>query len=224
MKKLIIVFTAALSLTFAGCEIDNYDAPTSVLSGTVVYNGDPVGVRTNGAQFELWQDGYALYEKIGVHIAQDGTYSARLFNGQYKLVRLGGAPWEAQSSDTIVVDVQGDTVKDIEVDPFYTISESSITVNGNTVVANFTVNQIDSDASISDVRLFLSKRILLDDNQRDFAVDANLSEVTSGQNVTLTATLPESLANEDYFFARVGVRSNKSNEFYYTQVTELRGN
>ena len=104
MKKLIILFAAVFSIVFTSCEIDNFSAPESMLSGTVTYNGEAVGVRTNGTQLELWQDGYALDEKIAVHIAQDGTYSARLFNGEYKMVRLSGAPW-AESTDTIVINV-----------------------------------------------------------------------------------------------------------------------
>ncbi|MGQ8335326.1 DUF3823 domain-containing protein [Sunxiuqinia sp. A32] len=222
MKKIIILI-AAISMIFSSCEIDNFEAPAAMLSGTVTYNGNPVGVRTNGAQFELWQDGYALREKIAVHIAQDGTYSARLFNGEYKLVRLAGAPWDAQSSDTIVINVSGNTEKNVEVKPFFTISDESFEVKGNAVVAKFKVNQVDPDAALQDVKLYLSKNVLVDENQKDFALKADVSTIISGQEVTMIATLPQSLDGEFYYFTRVGVRSDKSNEFYYTQVQELQG-
>ncbi|MFV0266661.1 MAG: DUF3823 domain-containing protein [Draconibacterium sp.] len=223
MKKIIILFAAVISIVFTSCEIDNYDAPAAMLSGTVTYNGKPVGVRTNGTQFELWQDGYALNEKIAVHIAQDGTYTARLFNGEYKLVRLAGAPWETQAADTIVINVKGDTQKDIEVKPFFTINDETFEVKGNAVVAEFVVNQVDPSTALKDVKLYLSKNILVDENQKDFALKADNTTIISGQKVTLIATLPQSLDSETYYFARVGVRSDRSNEFYYTQVQELQG-
>lgn len=223
MKTLIILLAAFVSLTFVSCEIDNYSAPEVMLTGAVTYNGNPVGVRTNGTQLELWQDGYAFKEKIPVHINQDGTYSARLFNGEYKLVRLAGAPWDAQSGDTIVINVNGDTEKDIEVMPYFTISEESFEVKGNAVIAEFVVNQVDPAAALQDVKLYLSKNILVDENQKDFAMKAEQSTIIVGQKVTMIATLPQVLDIENYYFARVGVRSDKSNEFYYTQVQELQG-
>ena len=61
-------------LILVGCEYDNYDPPRSFLTGTVTYNGNPVGVRSGATQLELWQHGYQLFEKIPVYIAQDGTF------------------------------------------------------------------------------------------------------------------------------------------------------
>ncbi|RKD90909.1 DUF3823 domain-containing protein [Mangrovibacterium diazotrophicum] len=223
MKKLIILFAAVFSIFFTGCEIDNFSAPESMLTGTVTYNGNAVGVRTNGTQLELWQDGYALNEKIAVHIAQDGTYSARLFNGEYKMVRLAGAPWDAESSDTIVINVSGNTVQDVEVQPFFTVTDASFEVKGNAVVATFKVNQVDVAAVLQDVKLYLSKNILVDENQKDFALKADVSTIVSGEEVTMIATLPQILDAEYYYFARVGVRSDQSSEFYYSQVEELQG-
>lgn len=223
MKKIIILFAAVISIVFTNCEIDNFSAPEAILSGTVTYNGNPVGVRTNGTQFELWQDGYALHEKITVHIAQDGTYSARLFNGEYKLVRMAGSPWQAESADTTVITVKGNTTKNIEVKPFFTITDESFEVKGNAVVAKFKVNHVDPVAALQDVKLYLSKNFLLDENQKDFAVKADIATIVSGQEVTLIATLPQNLDNEYYYFARVGVRSDESSEFYYTQVQKLEG-
>jgi len=221
MKKLVIILAVFVGFTFVSCEIDNYDEPEVILSGTVTYNGDAVGVRANATELELWQDGYALDEKINVYIAQDGTYSARLFNGEYKMVRLAGAPWDAQSSDTIVVNVSGNTVQNVEVQPYYTVHDATIQQVGNTVQAQFVVDQVDTDAALSKVKLYLSKSILVDENEKSLAVSADISTVVSGETATITAPLTEELLQAGYLFARVGVLSDQSSEYYYTQVQKL---
>src|SRR5690554_1512804 len=106
MKIIKYIITLSVILFITGCEIDNYEAPKSFLEGKVVYNNQPVGVRSNGVQLELWQPGYALYSKIPVYVSQDGSFSASVFDGDYKLVRLEGAPW-VNNTDTIDVQVRG---------------------------------------------------------------------------------------------------------------------
>lgn len=220
MKK-ILIFAAVLSLIFTSCQKDNYAAPEATLSGTVNYNGTPVGVRTTGTELELWQDGFALNEKITVHIDQDGTYSARLFSGQYKLVRQEGAPWAPQLSDTIPVTVNGDTTFDVEVQPYFTLQNVAFQQYGNAVKADFTVNQVDTNADLTNVKLYASKDILLDDNHSDKSVSLDVNTVTSGDQSSLIVVLPDDLLNAGYLYFRVGVKSNLSNEYYYSQVEKL---
>ena len=84
-----------------------------------IYNGEPVSVRSGSSEFALFQDGYALHGSIPVYIAQDGSYSVNLLNGDYKLVRVGNAPWERPSNDTIRITVKGNTIQDIPVTPYF---------------------------------------------------------------------------------------------------------
>lgn len=223
MRTLLILFTTFVCLFFTNCEYDNFEEPNAILSGKVVYNNTPVGVRTNGTQLELWQDGYELNTKIPVYIAHDGSYSVALFNGQYKLVRLAGAPWEAQSNDTIVIDVKGNTVKDIEVIPYFIIQgESFRKGEGGQVTATFTIDKIVNDAEMTEVNLYIGENILTDQNRHEFISRMDVATISPGSATTVSITLPENLAKEDFLFVRLGVRSNKSNEFYYTQVQKLQ--
>jgi hypothetical protein len=71
------VLPLASILLLGGCDIgvlDNYDEPTSVLKGQVVFEGVPVGVRSNGVPLELWQPGFALSQKVPVYVDQDGSF------------------------------------------------------------------------------------------------------------------------------------------------------
>src|SRR5690606_36045642 len=86
------------TILLAGCDnifgLDNYDEPDSMLSGRVVYNGQPVNVRTGGIELELWEPGFELETKIPVYVSQEGEYSAALFAGNYKLNAIRGqGPW-----------------------------------------------------------------------------------------------------------------------------------
>lgn len=216
----MLIFTTA-GLLLAGCEYDNFEAPKATLSGKVVYQGNAVSVRNNGPQLELWQDGFALKSPITVNISQDVSYSAILFNGRYKLVRRADAPWQQQASDTLIVDVSGNTTYDVPVSPYFTISNDTFGKSGNNITARFVVNKNIPTANLELVRLYLGKSILTDQVQREFLVDGNVANIVSGQPTEITASLPDNLKDLDYIFARIGVKSSSAGEYYYTQVQKI---
>ena len=220
LKYIMLIFTTA-GLLLAGCEYDNFEAPKATLSGKVVYQGNAVSVRNNGPQLELWQDGFALKSPITVNISQDGSYSAILFNGRYKLVRRADAPWQQQASDTLIVDVSGNTTYDVPVSPYFTISNNTFGKSGNNITARFVVNKNIPTANLELVRLYLGKSILTDQVQREFLVDGNVANIVSGQPTEITASLPDNLKDLDYIFARIGVKSSSAGEYYYTQVQKI---
>ena len=210
MKKITSFFTLLCCLlAISSCRYDNFDEPQSMLTGKVVYEGEPICVRAGGAEFALYQDGYALHNSIPVYINQDGTYSAVLFDGEYKLVRMGNAPWERPNNDTILVEVHGNTVQDIPVTPYFIIKDASFTKNGSKVTAKFTVKKVSSSATLEDVRIYLGETLITDNN------------IQLDQVITADIDIPESLASEDYFFARVGVKSGQASEYCYTQSTKI---
>ena len=220
LKYIMLIFTTA-GLLLAGCEYDNFEAPKATLSGKVVYQGNAVSVRNNGPQLELWQDGFALKSPITVNISQDGSYSAILFNGRYKLVRRADAPWQQQASDTLIVDVSGNTTYDVPVSPYFTISNDTFGKSGNNITARFVVNKNIPTANLELVRLYLGKSMLTDQVQREFLVDGNVANIVSGQPTEITASLPDNLKDLDYIFARIGVKSSSAGEYYYTQVQKI---
>lgn len=67
-------------MMFTSCMKDNYDAPESMLTGRVMYNGEALQLRGKEAvQLQLYQHGYAKHDPINVYVNQDGMYSANLF-------------------------------------------------------------------------------------------------------------------------------------------------
>lgn len=219
--KFLMTLSATVSLFFTGCEYDNFDAPESTLSGKVIYDGKAVGVRNNGPRLELWQDGYALKAPIYVYLNQDGTFSASLFDGQYKLVRRGDSPWLQQATDTLLINVKGNTSIDVPVTPYFTITNDTFQKSGNTITAQFVVNKIVQSANVEVVRLYLSKSILIDQVQNAPGIEGNVSNLVFGQPTVISGVLTDDLKNLDYVFARIGVKSASSGEYYYTAVQKI---
>lgn len=217
----LITLTAIASLLMAGCKYDNFEAPESTLSGRVVYEGQALGVRNNGPQLELWQDGHALKTKIPVYLNQDGTFSASLFNGRYKLVRMGDSPWLQQAADTVIVNVNGNTTIDVPVTPYFTITNETFQKSGNTITAQFVVSKIVQSANVELVRLYLGKSVLTDQVQRELRVDGNTGTLVFGQSTVIAGDIPDNLKNLDYVFARLGVKSTSSSEYIYTQIQKI---
>jgi hypothetical protein len=206
------IFLATMSLSLfilvSGCKKDNYDPPQSQLTGKVVFQGQAVGVRSNGVQLEIWQPGFQLYTKIPVYVAQDGTFSAMLFDGDYKLTRLkGNGPW-ADNTDTINVQVRGATTVDVPVDAYFIVKGETIQKNGSNITTTFSLQRGNTSKNLEDVRLYLGRTNIIDPNNNDAVVTKAASAITDiTQPISLSVALPASFADKDYVFARVGVKT-----------------
>lgn len=221
MKKIIpFLFIVCCLITVSSCGYDNFDEPKYMLTGKAVYNGEPVAVRSGSSEFALFQDGYALHGSIPVYIAQDGSYSVNLFNGDYKLVRMGNAPWERPSNDTIRITVKGNTIQDIPVTPYFFIKTASFTKNSNKIIAKFTISKVVANANMEDVSLYLGKGILTDNNHKEAALSLG-NKILSEQETSVEMDIPNNLANETYIYARVGAKSDKSSEYCYSQPVKV---
>lgn len=222
MKKIFSLLSIVLAFTFiTSCEYDNFDPPASFLTGTVTYNNDPVGVRSGATKLELWQYGFALRKKIDVFIDQDGTFSARLFDGNYKLVRLSGAPWE-NSTDSIDVQVKGETFVDVPVSPYFIISEESFQKNGDEIKSSCIVSQIGT-RNIESLTLYIGITSIVDANnnaQSNTLSASALKDLSISQSNTVL--LNETLKQRDYVFVRLGVKAAGIAERFYTPIKKIQ--
>jgi hypothetical protein len=222
MKLPIYAVCASVLFLFTHCEKDNFKEPGATLTGRVVYQGQPISVRSMGVQFELWQSGFQLFTKIPLNIAQNGTFSARLFDGNYKLVRAKGAgPW-ADNTDTIQVSLKGSASLDVPVEPYFIIKNASFEKNGGAIKATFIVEKNSSTKNLELARLYIGPNLILDQNNNAATVQAGAAAITPGQPVILNVTIPASIANEAYIFARVGVKTTGVAELLYTQPQKIQ--
>jgi hypothetical protein len=222
MKRYIpaaLVFASVL--LFAGCTKDNYEKPKAVLNGRVVYQGQPVGVRSNGVQLELWQHGFQVFSKIPVYVAQDGTFSASLFDGDYKLVQLrGNGPW-VDKTDSLDVQVRGTTAIDVPVTPYFTISNETFQKSGNDITASGKVNKVSSNA-IERVSLYLGTTTIVDVTNNTTRLDKTGAAIGDlSQPISFSLPLPATLSGRDYVYARLGVKTSGIGEMIYTQPQKV---
>lgn len=221
-----------LSFILASCEYDNYEAPKAMLQGRIVYNGEPINVAVNEVNFELWEPGWQLRIPISVTVAQDGSYSASLFDASYKLIfRPNQGPFRmvtntATNSDTILVDVSGTTMLDIEVEPYYMIRNPQITLSGNIVNATASLEQIitgEGARNIERVSLYVNKTRFVDQRGNYNLASTNLSagDIVDLNNISLSLTAPDLVRSQSYIYARIGVKIAGVEDMIYSPVQQL---
>ncbi|WP_069658951.1 DUF3823 domain-containing protein [Arcticibacter eurypsychrophilus] len=217
------VFSFALLILISGCGKDNYAAPESVLSGRVVYGGEALNLRGTGerVRIQLYQDGYQRRDPIEVFVGQEGTFSAKLFDGHYKLVtRNGNGPW-VNDRDTINVEVKGSTQIDVPVTPFFTISNASIALANNTMTSSFTINKIVPTAEIDRILLLLGTTSFVDDEIN--IMRQNFTSNTTGTvNFTADLTGNSTVSAAKALYGRVCVWTKGADQGIYSPVVRLK--
>lgn len=224
MKIITNIFSTVLCMLLAtGCGLDNYDEPQSTLEGRVVYNNQSIGVRgtADAVQVQLYQDGYEKHDPIPIYLTQDGSFKAILFNGQYKLItRSGNGPW-LNSTDTIVVNVNGYTTCELPVTPYYTLAEENFSLNGNIVNGSTLVTKVVETSSISSALLLVSKTAFVDEGT--YLARQELTDVSEGTlSMSLDLSGNDDAASAVALYARIGVKPAESDQYVYTPVVQIK--
>lgn len=217
------IFPIAFLVIVCSCGLDNFDAPESTLYGRVIYNGNALNLRGTGEaiRLQLYQDGYQKKDAIEVFVGQDGKFSAKLFDGQYKLVtRDGNGPW-VNKRDTITFNLKGSTEQNVEVTPYFLISNEKISLSGNTLSTSFNIEQIVPTVEMDKVILILSKTQFADDVNNVFRKD--FTGIPVGP-VTLDADFSDSkdAMNARALYGRIGVFTKDIGQAIYSPVVKLK--
>lgn len=220
MKRIVInlLHIFLIGMLLLSCGKDNYDAPEATITGRVSFDGAPVGVRgsNQSVRLQLWQDGFETREPIDVYVTQDGSFSAAVFDGQYKLITVpGNGPWQ-HSTDTLTIDVKGHTAVDFPVDLYYNLSEVSYQLSGDTLNATFKVEQLVDGRSLDDISLMIGSTKFVDLGH--FLKRETRTENPDG-TITMQMDIGTELENNQTIYARVGVKINGITEALYD--TEL---
>jgi len=212
----------SILIIVSGCELDNYQAPQSTLSGQVIFDDMPVNVRSNGVELELWQPGYDLFTKIPIYVNQDGSFSAKVFDGDYKLTMLRGAPW-VYNSDTINVQVKGNTQLNVPVNLYYALDNVGIEISGGSEIsADFILRQVSEQGNLEFVRLYLGKTTLVDQNVNvaNATLTADRMQDLSG-TFSLQVAIPAAVSDKSYVYARLGVKVKDVPELLYSSPQKI---
>jgi Fe-S cluster assembly scaffold protein SufB len=197
----------------------------------MIYNNAPVGVRSNATQLELWQwtwdtRGVIARAKIIAYIAQDGSYSVRLFDGDYKIVRLAGAPWSNPNTDTLLVTVKGNTTFDVPVTPYFIVTGESYVYSksDSTITATGLITKVGSNA-ITNMTLYAGITSIVDNTNSigNTALTTGLVDLSTPKTAIykLTKANFTTINTKTYVYARLAVQITGVSERYFTQVRKI---
>ena len=222
IEKLLLLVLGVFFLT--ACEKDNYDAPKSMYTGAILYKGDTVCVASKSAvYFELREPGWQFNTPIKVLVKTDGTFSAVLFNGSYKMVLPATQGPYLSPSDTTVVVVAGNTNKNIEVMPYYMIRSAAYAVAGRAVTGTCSLEQIvtgDQANAVERVTMYVSYTYFADQFSSDVSADATLTDLN---NLSATLTVPafENRPTQSFVYVRLGVKIQNVEDMIYTSPRKV---
>lgn len=242
--KCLLALAGAIGLV--SCAKDNFEPPKSVFEGRIVYKGEPLLVQSSNVTstaaatnvsdfavfFDLWQQAYNNRSSIRVPIKQDGTFTALLFDGDYKLtVPTGQGPflWKKTSTgapDSLAVSLRGSQKLDIEVVPYYMVRSPQFTVAGRKVSGSVKLEKIITDAvngkTIERVSLYVNKTQFVDAGNTITTANLAGSAITDLNSVSLTTgDVGVTYPSQGYVFVRIGVKITGVEDLIYTPVQKV---
>lgn len=247
----ITIVPMALGLVCLGvlsCKKDNVEEPTSKLTGKFHYKGEAIQVEYDRVPFSLFETGFGKVGPIGTNsnpgdpnnqpllgtqnpaLTQEGLYSHVLFDGDYKLVvAINQGPfWWPQTSgksDSIAITVKGNTIRDIEVEPYYMIRSPQITNASTTITAKFRIEKIITDSRAKNIEMatiFINKTQFVSPTDAIARTNVMGSAITDPNNVTLNVNVPTISPAQNYVFARIGVKSVGVEDWIFSPVQKIQ--
>jgi hypothetical protein len=222
IDKILLLVLSVFSL--ASCALDNYDEPKSTFTGAMLYNGDTICVASRSAvYFEMREPGWQFTTPINVVVKPDGTFSTVLFNGKYKLLLPSSQGPYVNPSDTMNVEISGNTKKDIEVTPYYMIRNAKFAVSGRVITGSCKAEKIITDSrakNIERVTLYASYTYFADQFTNDVNADAALTDLN---NLSVIVTVPAMASKpaQNFVYVRLGIKIAGVDDMIYTSPRKI---
>lgn len=229
-SKIQYIVLVALIVCLSSCKKDNFSEPTSLLSGKVVYKGDPIEVEFGKVTFEIYQFGFGRVGPIGSSVAQDGSYSVLLFDGEYKLIFPNGQGpfmWPRTASgnpDSITIDLKGSKELNIEVMPYYMVRNSQFDVSAGKVTATCKAEKIITDANAKDIEqvtLYINKTQFVSADYNIGRTSVDGSAIADPSNISLEVEIPSMKPDQNYVFARIGLKIAGVEDRIFSPIQKL---
>lgn len=214
------------------CKKDNYDAPSSELSGRLVYQGEPINVEYDRVNYEVYQFGFGRTGALpGTFFDQDGSYSLLLFNGEYKLlIPNGQGPfmWNRTASgtpDSLTITVSGSQTLDLEVTPYYMVRNAKLTGGNGTVSGSFGLEKIINDSNAKDIEhvaLYINKTLFVSSADNIANTTINSADINNMDNIELEVEVPSMTPAQNYVFARIGVKVAGVEDMIFSHIEKIQ--
>jgi Protein of unknown function (DUF3823) N-terminal domain/Domain of unknown function (DUF3823_C) len=229
------LYVLAFAATIFSCKKDNYPQPNSLLSGRLVYQGDSIEVEKNAVHFQIYQYGFGKVGPVSTDetFAEDGTYSAILFDGDYKIIIPNGdGPflWKktaAGDPDSLSVTVKGNQTLDLEVTPYYLIKAQQIAAVGtDSISATGMATKIITDSvnakDIEYVALYVNKTQFVAGSTSIASYTLPASAITNMNSIQLGVHIPALVPAQSYVFARIGLKIANVEDLIFSPLQKIQ--
>ena len=135
------------------------------------------------------------------------------------------------NSDTIPLVISGNKSMNIEVLPYYMLSNSSFTLGkDSTVAGTCKLQKIITNANAKDidfVAIYVNRTAIVDDDNQIASASITGSSITDMTNVKVATKIPTSITGigsgtQTYFFARIGVKISGIEDMLYSPVQQIQ--
>lgn len=243
MKKILFLSLLLFSFMFASCEYDNFDAPSLTISGNLAYNGKNVLFDGNPERtlLKVVQTGFGKVDGgTAIQVSDEGVFTQLLFSGEYWLTPYNNQyPFEftqfenlgtGVGYDSIYIDLQDNLKMDIEVIPYYEISNYTVSQDGTNIIMKFTASKVTGTQkaapAIRNIRCFVSTSKIVN--------SATTCAVTRAVNVAggdLEISIPVTTYQNgyvnnfrDYAYCRIAIElDNIPNYYLFSEVQKVEG-
>lgn len=227
------VAIVALAAAVFSCKKDNYAPPSAILSGALLYQGDTIQVEKNAVHFQIFQYGFGKVGPISTDetFAENGTYSATLFNGDYKLiVPNGDGPfmWKQTTAgvpDSLSITINGSQSLDLEVTPYFLVRNANITAVGtDSVTATFKAEKIINDVNAKDLDyavLFINKTQFVAGSNNVAAATIPAGNIVDFNSIQLGVKVPAMTPTQSYVYARIGLKISGVEDLIFSPLVKV---
>ena len=248
MKKIVFLSIILFAFLLSSCESDNYDAPGISFKGNLVYKGNNYLFDGNPglSVLTLIQKGFGKIDVgTNVRIDENGAFKQLIFSGNYWLT-LANNPYPFEFKDfkslgvglgydTIPMKITSNVVKNVEVTPYYQISNFTATVVGGNIVTNFNVTKTDSTINVAPkiirVRCFVSTSSIV--NSATVFSKSLIKTITGSASVSIPLSISTGTASyrqmylnnfRDYAYCRVALELNGIPNYYiFSETLKVEG-
>ncbi len=229
--KIHYIILLAIAFGVQSCKKDNYEAPTSTLSGRIMYNGAEIGLEFNQVPLELYQPGFGKSGAIATTFGQDGSYSYLLFDGQYKMIIPNGQGpfrWQERAGggrDTLNVTVGGNQTLDLEATPYFMVRNAAFAVSGTTLNSTCSLEQIINgpDArAVESVTLYINKTQFVSRTDNIANKELAAAAITDPANISLSVDIPDITPTQNYIFARIGLKISGVEDMIFSPLQKIQ--
>lgn len=209
-------------MMMCACSLDNYEAPSSVLTGKVTYNGQQLQLAHGDVTFNLYQDGYEKNGPITISVAGDGSFRALVFDGEYYLRSIDdNGPWTNDVPE-VSISIKGEASCEVKVTPYYILGDTSIALNGNEVKGICSVQQVAPGHGAKQIFLAVGKTQFINDQSYSYLVRKTVNTVNVNGSHSFSVDVEDILPLYECLYARIGLEVDGIGKFIYSEPFRIK--